>query len=492
MQSAVTPLLESDNLTESVPDSDRPTNRRRKAEIKIAYIGGGSREWAVKLIGDLALTDRLTGTLALYDIDLAAATHNQALAREIFAHPAAYTRFHVTAEANLEDALRGADFVIISIEPGPTEMRRADLEIPARYGILQTVGDTTGPGGILRGLRSVPIFRQFAQAIMACCPEAWVINYTNPMAVCTAALYAQEPKIKAFGCCHEVFETQKILAGLVEKWFQVERPDRAELELEIAGVNHFTWATEISWRGHDLMPRLHRLIREEAFFENRESKAEKALQTESWFTNDGLVAFDLLRRFGALGAAGDRHLVEFVPWYLSSEKELHRWGIIRTPYSWRLERSRMPRIPLGNGAGRVLERSGEEGVQQIEALLGLRSLVTNVNLPNRGQLAGFPEGAIVETNAVFRHDSVRPIVAGELPVGAAMLVRRAVEEQSLTLQASIRRDLNLAFQALLAHPRMHLPVEKASAMLGEMIEATRERLPGHEAPDFGNAGYKTA
>lgn len=463
------------------PDSEEgfsSSAQKSKVEIKIAYIGGGSREWAVKLMSDLALTDQITGTLSLYDIDLAAANHNTALAQEVFAHPDSLTHFHVKAESSLANALRGADFVVISIEPGSINLRRADLEIPAQYGILQTVGDTTGPGGILRALRSVPLFRDFAREIMEHCPKAWVINYTNPMAICTAALHATAPEMKVFGCCHEVFGTQKKLAALVEKWFAIERPAREEIALDIAGVNHFTWATSATWRGHDLMPRLLEMVHLGEIFASRSSQAEKARESGDWFTNQCLVAFDLLRRFGALGAAGDRHLVEFVPWYLSSEEELHRWGVIRTPFSWRLQRSKNPAAPLGSHAGKRLQPSGEEGVQQIEALLGLRALTTNVNLPNAGQFSIARPGVIVETNAEFRQNSVRPIVAGALPPGAASLVTRAMDEQSMTLTASLECDADLAFQAMMTHPLVRIPTDQAWAMFQEMIAATGEMLPG--------------
>jgi alpha-galactosidase/6-phospho-beta-glucosidase family protein len=475
------PRLESDSAS-----MIREVNEKSKVEIKIAYIGGGSREWAVKLMGDLALSERLTGSLSLYDIDLDAASHNKIFSQDIFGHPDARTRFEVRAEQRLEDALRGADFVVISIEPGPTSLRRADLEIPAQYGILQTVGDTTGPGGILRSLRSVPLLQEFARAIMDFCPKAWVINYTNPLAICVAALYAEAPAIKAFGCCHEVFGTQKKLAALVEQWFKVKQPEREEIALDIAGVNHFTWATKASWQGRDLMPKLREMIDDETFFQSRKSRAELASQTGNWFNNEALVAYDLLRRFGALGAAGDRHLVEFVPWYLSSEDELHRWGVVCTPYSWRLQRSKTPRPSLGSHAGKELRPSGEEGVQQIEALLGLRPLTTNVNLPNTGQLPGFPQGAIVESNAEFGPNSLRPITSGKLPGGAACFVRRAIEEQSLTLFSALNRDVDQAFQALLTHPLVHLPTDRAWTMFLEMIEATREMLPGWKMPSAGS------
>ncbi|HSI82463.1 MAG: alpha-galactosidase [Candidatus Methylacidiphilales bacterium] len=462
--------------TSSIVQTAVSSNGHRP-EIKIAYLGGGSREWAGKLMADLALTNKIAGTLVLHDIDTEAARRNVQLAGEIFGHAEARTQFNVQVEDNIGRALRGADFVIISIEPGPTEMRYADLEIPAKYGILQTVGDTTGPGGILRALRTVPIYRRFAHAIMEHCPNAWVINYTNPMAICTAALYAYAPGIRAFGCCHEVFATQKMLADHVHNWFDVPAPDRTEIELEITGVNHFTWATKATWRGHDLLPRLRELVGDPGFFEGGTDFAQKAKADRSWFTSRHLVACDLLRRFGALGAAGDRHLVEFVPWYLTSEAELHRWGVVATPYSYRLERSQQPPARLGSVTARGLQPSGEEGVDMIEALMGLRQMRTNVNLPNTGQMAGARPGAIVETYAYMAANRVTPLVADPLPAAANALVSQSLAEQEMVLNASIRGDMDLAFQALLGHPLVRIPTDRAWEMFREMREVVSHMLP---------------
>nr|HPN85325.1 alpha-glucosidase/alpha-galactosidase [Victivallales bacterium] len=218
-----------------------------KIEIKIAYIGGGSRYWARELVGDLALCPHICGELALYDLDYEAALKNIEVANEIFNRPASRTKFKVTVAKKAQDALKGADFVICSIEPGPTQMRYADLEIPAKYGIVQTVGDSTGPGGIVRALRSIPIKMHYARLVMKYCPKAWVINYTNPMTLCTAAFYAADPKIKAFGCCHEVFGTQRFLVEKVNEWFGAEDVKRQDIILDIAGVNHFTFATSATW-----------------------------------------------------------------------------------------------------------------------------------------------------------------------------------------------------------------------------------------------------
>ena len=382
--------------------------------------------------------------------------------------------FEVTASETLEGALESADFVVISIEPGPVTMRYADLEIPGEYGIIQPVGDTTGPGGVLRALRAVPVYEEFAHRIVAACPKAWVINYTNPMTLCTAALYAAEPGIKAFGCCHEVFNTQEILAKWAGEWFETEVPDRREIRLDLAGVNHFTFATSAFWDGRALLP----LVREKAvqadFFADRTDTALDRKAREKWFDHDTLIACDFLLRFGALGAAGDRHLTEFVPWYLSGEEELHRWGVVLTPYSWRVEQMkkfsrREPDAPL--------EPSGEEGVDQMKALLGIDPLITNVNIPNRGQLQGLPAGAVVETYAHFSRDEIRPIVSSPLPPALESMTLRISQTQSMILQAALRRDRDMAFQALLCDPLVRIPTDKAWKMFLEMLEYARGYLP---------------
>ena len=183
-----------------------------KAEnLKIAYIGGGSRGWAWGLMSDLAKADDMSGTVFLYDIDTEAAKKNEAIGNGIKKEYPQYGNFSYVAENSIDKALSGADFVVISIMPGTFDEMNSDVHAPEEYGIYQSVGDSTGLGGIIRGLRALPMFEEFARAIEKNCPDAWVINYTNPMTMCVRMLYEAFPKIKAFGCCHEVFGTQKIL-----------------------------------------------------------------------------------------------------------------------------------------------------------------------------------------------------------------------------------------------------------------------------------------
>jgi alpha-galactosidase len=183
-----------------------------------------------------------------------------------------------------------------------------------------------------------------------------------------------------------------------------------------------------------------------------------------------MVAYDLFHRFGALGAAGDRHLAEFVSWYLTSEAELHRWGVVATPFSWRLERSRAERPKLSNMAKQGIEPSGEEGVDQIEALLGMRHLVTNVNLPNKGQISWLPQDTIVETYAHWGRETLQPLVAGEPPAGVKRLIGYAAEEQRLLLEASLTDNYELAFQVLLTNPLVRIPSEKTREMFSLMLQ----------------------
>ena len=189
----------------------------QQQEIKIAYIGGGSRGWAWNLMSDLAVEPDLCGTVKLYDIDMEAAKHNEIIGNRLKGREDVKGNFTYEAVSTLKDALTGCDFVVLSILPGTFDEMESDVHAPEKYGIYQSVGDTVGPGGIIRALRTLPYYIEFAEAIKEYCPEAWVINYTNPMTMCVQMMYKVFPEIKCFGCCHEVFGTQKVIAAMVQK-----------------------------------------------------------------------------------------------------------------------------------------------------------------------------------------------------------------------------------------------------------------------------------
>ncbi len=451
-------------------------------QLKIAYIGGGSREWARKLMFDLARTPELAGTVALYDIDAGSARLNARLgnwlndanSREVVSH----WRYEVVS--TLDETLRGADFVVLSIQPGTLEVMAEEIAIAESYGLFFPVGDTTGAPGLVRGLRSAIIYAGFAHAIASICPRAWVINYTNPMSICTRTLSRVEPGIKAFGCCHEVFSTQHMLASLVEKYTGIPAPPRDEIEVNVTGINHFTWIDRARYQDLDLFPLVERHVQEPGVI--RDYTPAEVESWHDWFKAVHQIKFALFQHYGLLGAAGDRHLAEFLPGFTRSPEELFRWGIIRTPVSYRIDCWRSaPQKALDLIEGRTplnVEPSGEEGVNMIKAILGLGDLITNVNLPNVGQIPNLPLGAVVETNARFSRDQVQPLAAGALPAGVQTLVARHVNNQQMVIEAALANDPQLAFQAVLNDPTTYLTPDKAWKMFTEMLHASREFLPG--------------
>lgn len=450
--------------------------KNKVEDVKIAYIGGGSRGWAWNFMSDLATTEQLSGTVDLYDIDYEAAVHNEIIGNKYNEVEGAVSRWEYHARKTIGEALTGANFVIISILPGTFDEMESDVHLPEKYGIYQSVGDTTGPGGIVRALRTIPMMEVIARAIEQYCPNAWVINYTNPMALCVRALYDTFPGIKAFGCCHEVFGVQRLLTQAVEEVYGIKADTRRAVKTDVLGVNHFTWITGAHYQEYDVF---------DAYAKFAENHMDGSLieGNREIFPSAHLVKFDLFRRYGVIAAAGDRHLSEFCPgkWYLESPEGVKNWGFSLTPVSWRkddlkkrLERSRK----LREGEEAVaIHQSGEEGVTQICALLGLGDLTTNVNLPNRGQIPNLPLGVIVETNATFTHDNIKPVQAGNIPEGVYALVARIADEQNNVARAAQERDLDRAFLAFANNPLVtSLNLADAKALFDQMIENTKAYL----------------
>ena len=445
-------------------------------DVKIAYIGGGSRGWAWKLMSDLVSADDVFGEVDLYDIDYEAAQHNEIIGNKFNSADGARSHWTYHARKTIGEALSGADFVIISILPGTFDEMYSDVHTPEKYGIYQSVGDTTGPGGIIRALRTVPMMEEIARAVKEYSPNAWVINYTNPMALCVKALYDTFPEIKAFGCCHEVFAVQDLIADAVKEIHGFRPEECKAIKTNVIGVNHFTWITDARYRDIDAGAAYAE------FAKRHRAEGIDMKNPESVFEYRHRVKFDLFLRYGVIGAAGDRHLAEFCDgsWYLDSPEQVADWGFKLTPVSWRkddlkkrLERSR--RLRTGEEEVRI-ENSGEDGVRQIRALLGISDYVTNVNMPNVGQIPNLPLGLIVETNAAFRDDSIVPVMAGNIPEGVYALVSRAADEQLTVAKAAKERDLELAFRAFAQDPLVRVDLPTARALFDEMIENTKAYL----------------
>lgn len=437
-------------------------------DINITIIGGGSRLWAISFMKDLTLNKECKGKVTLFDIDRDASRNNVEVGERMLSINGEEGRFLYCAQDDIEKALEGADLVIIAIEPGRIECRKADLLLPQDYGILQTVGDTTGPGGLIRARRALPLFFDFAEKIRKCCPDAWVINYTNPMTLCTAALYKAFPDIKAFGCCHEVFHTEDNLCRLVEQKWGI-KPHRRELDVDITGVNHFTFMTKAYWNGHDLFKEIKKIVNDRKTFKDRTDVAKERERSEKWFECDSLIAYTFFKTFGVLGAAGDRHLAEFVPWFLEDEKYLNSLGVIRTPYSWREKNAKEKREKVFTDDELIASPSREEGVDIMLALLKGKELKTNMNMPNNGQISYLEKGRIVESMGVITKDKVTPLVSSDPPLAIQSLIKRISDEQETALNAIYEKDDNALFSAFLMDPLMRLSVKKARELFDKML-----------------------
>ena len=451
--------------------------------MKIAYIGGGSRGWAWGFMGDLATEDEIEGIVYLYDIDYEAAKQNEILGNKMAQNEKSTGKWSYKAVEKIEEALTGADFVVISILPGTFDEMESDVHTPEKYGIYQSVGDTAGPGGIIRALRTLPMFEEIAHAIKKYAPQAWVINYTNPMTLCMEILYDVFPEIKAFGCCHEVFGTQEMLRDIVQMDRGLTGIKREEINVNVLGVNHFTWLDYASYKDIDLIPLYKKYVDEH--FEEGYSAGEQNWMN-SHFDSRNRVKFDLFRKYGYIAAAGDRHLAEFMPSeeYLKDKETVKQWMFGLTPISWRKEdlkhRQELSRAYNSGEKELEIKPSGEEGLLLIKALCGLNDMISNVNIHNRNkQIINVPADAVVETNALFTRDAIRPIASGEIPQVIYPLIETQLKNHKRVLRASKEKDIQLVIEAFKHDTLINgkLSDEQIEALVKEMIKNTLAYLP---------------
>jgi alpha-galactosidase/6-phospho-beta-glucosidase family protein len=440
---------------------------------KIALVGGGSYQWGPKIILDVALKPELRGgTLVLHDINGEALDDLFDWGEKALNQADADLLLEKTLR--IEDALEAADFVVLSISTGGLDATALDLEIPAQYGVVQTVGDTVGPGGHFRALRNIPVVVEIARTMERICPDAVLLNLTNPLTALTRAV-TKATSIRAVGLCHELFST----LGMLSKMF--DAPEGA-INVRVAGVNHFIWVTDVSVRGRDVTEEaFHRISGGEA----REiALADSAGDTDP-FVNTWGFRTELCGLYGYLPAAGDRHLCEFVPGYLSDEKERERLDLRVTTVDVRRERlaadrERVRRMVRGDKAIPT-GRSREEISDIIAAIWTGEDSVNIVNLPNAGQVRDLPLGAVVETYGSINGAGASGIVFGELPPPVAALVHPHVFNQEATVQAGLQGDRDLAFRTFVNDPLVASRAD-ARALFDEMLEAHSAYLPQFESP----------
>jgi alpha-galactosidase len=329
----------------------------------------------------------------------------------------------------------------------------------------------------------VPLYEGFAKAIKKNCPQAWVINFTNPMSICTKTLFDVFPEIKAFGCCHEVFHAQEFLTCVLKEIKGI-KVDRTKIYADSCGVNHFTWITEAKYGDIDLLsllPEFEEKFYDEGYYE-REGASRFEFKTDP-FAYGNKVKLDLYNKYGALGAAGDRHLVEFMPssWYLKDKQTIKDWQFNLTSVDWREQdqaRKIAESIEMAEGRKQFdVVKSNEEAVDLMKALLGFGTIVSNVNMPNLGQMPQMPLGSIVETNCIFSNDQVKPVISNKLPVAVANMVYRACINIDTCYEGIKERNLDKIYASFVNQPLCNtLTMEQSQALFKEMCYNTKEYL----------------
>ena len=449
------------------------------ASVKIACLGAGGGYFPGAL-GDIAVTPGLAGSeVTLYDLDLDKAELMAKLGRRFTAQ--AGTALRVRACADLADALDGASFAVSAIGGSGASMgnvygtavHNADIAIPAKYGIYQLIGDTGGPAGMMMGLRSIPVYLGICREMEKRCPEAFLVNHSNPMAVLCRAL-TKHSGIRVIGICHGVQNS-------IERVAELLGVEPEELEAVWIGTNHYYWFTRLRRHGRDVYP-------------------EVMAKTVARQDPPGQVLTGLLSRaYGyRLGYYSDDHTVEFYPFLAQvrdpAEMPYGLGGHAHARYAMPEPEREMPAAEQEALRKRQLQQLSEELDKRVlpdpsrsairgemigtllEAIATGRREVRIVNIPNDGVVSNLPDYAILEVEAVTDSGGLRGIRVGEAPLALAGLLHKRIAWQELVADAGATGDRRLALQALLLD-EMAIPPEKAAAMLDELLAASRHLLP---------------
>lgn len=437
---------------------------------KIVMVGGGSYNWAPRIICDMMCEPILNGSeVFLLDPNLTAAEEVKCACETMNSTLKAGYSFKTTSSE--DEAFYGVDFIVIAISTGGLDMMAHDLKIPEKYGIYQTVGDTIGPGGWNRSLRNIPVFAAMARKIERLAPDAIVLNYTNPMAALTGTFY-EVSKLKTVGLCHGIFSTYSLL----EKIFGVEEQD---ISLSYGGVNHFFWVTDFTVKGEAGYPLLAEKLRDRKindFLQNGEKDLAGMPRHRS-------TLCDLLyREYGMLTYIEDRHTCEFVSGYLNRDEDLlKKFDLVRTTVEERAAKcANVRRIisELASGKRAPFKKSRETAVDIIKAFISNKPFVDVVNLPNIGQIDNLPRAAIVETMGLVDSRGFTPLSIGKLPEEILPLVEIHCRIQMMTMRAALDGDRKLAIDALNLDPLCsHLAKKEVRKMGEELMAATAEWLP---------------
>jgi alpha-galactosidase len=425
--------------------------------LKIAFVGAGSVEFTKNLLTDTFDFPELRGTtVALHDVDPERLETAGMMAR--------WTSGQFGGEAKVEEhadrraALDGADFVINMVQIGMHEATLLDFEIPKRYGLKQTIADSMGIGGIFRGLRTIPFVLDLAEDMKEHCPDALLLNYTNPMGILMQALYTAHPEVKSVGLCHSVPYTVREISSYIGV-------PHEEVVFECAGINHVAWMTRLEVNGEDAYPRLF-----------------EAMEDPEVYAKDR-VRFELMRRFGYFVTESSEHNAEYTPYFLSDDALIERYDVPVDEYVRRSERNLAvyaeARRKLLAGEPFPLERSVEYGSLIVHSMVTGTPRIVYANVENTSLVTNLPEGCCVEVPVAVGAAGLRPCRHGELPPQLAATCSPHTAVQDLTVRAALEGRREHVYHAAMLdrHAPSVLSLDEISALVDDLIRAHGDALP---------------
>ncbi|MFD2416223.1 alpha-glucosidase/alpha-galactosidase [Amycolatopsis pigmentata] len=424
---------------------------------KVAFIGAGSVEFTRNVVTDLCGFPELRGQLELmlHDIDAERLGYAEALARRINEQTGAGAR--VASNTDRQAAVEGADYVINEIQVGGYAATRADFDIPARYGVRQTISDTIGVGGVFRGLRTIPVLMAIGEDLAKLAPDSYLLNYSNPMAMLPWAVYAGTPFDRVAGMCHSVRDTHRFLASLAGV-------PVSEVDFSTAGFNHQAFVLRFEHNGTDLYPKLRAVI-----------EADPELQRR--------VRVEIFRRFGYFPTESSEHGAEYVPWFLRHDEEIDHFRIPVGEYLRRSERNldeyQETREELESGAPLALTPTSELASEFIHAHQTGVAREIYLNVRNDGLISNLPPECCVEVPALVDGSGPHPRSVGALPPQLAALNRTFLNVVELTVRAVLDGDRRHVYQAVLLDPNAAavLTTRQAVALCDGLFEAHGDLMP---------------
>ncbi|MDQ0947687.1 alpha-galactosidase [Streptomyces phaeochromogenes] len=434
-------------------------------DVKIAFVGAGSVVFTQGLLADLfAFPELGHARIALHDIDEERLATAEGAARHIADERGAKPT--ITAHLDRRAALEGADFVVNTVQVGMNEATRTDFGVPARHGVRQTIGDTLGIGGIFRALRTFPVLRGLAEDMAELCPDAQLLNYTNPMAMNVLYLSRIAPALRVTGLCHSVYWTMHDLSQLVGVPFE-------EVSYLAAGVNHQAWVLRFERDGRDLHPLLDAAIAKDPGLLRR-------------------VRVDMYRRLGHYPTETSEHSAEYVPWYLHHDTEIERLRLPVGAYLGIIEENtadyERTRRALLADAPLPVEGTMEYAPQVIHSVVTGTPRTIYGNVPNRGLIDNLPADSVVEVPCLADALGVQPTRVGSLPPQCAALNSAYVSVTDLVVRAATDGDPRHIRHAAMADPATAaaLPVERIWDLCDELVRAHRELLQPELREELGH------